>query len=133
MLDLDIDTIKKLGSLKTKNGDKLYLIARFIEEKYQYAIQPNYWEDKFEPLEKNEKIFYKIWLWLSYIEWESLVKPIVEFESVYGKERKKELISYIETEEEYIEELESYYSVDGSAGERLLNWAKKELITTNNK
>jgi hypothetical protein len=40
-------------------------------------------------MDTNERIFYKVWLWINYVEWENLVKPIPEFENVFGLKKRK--------------------------------------------
>lgn len=128
MLDLDKAIIKRLENPKVKVEDKLYLIARCIEEKHQFVKQPNYWEDKFSSMNVEEKVFYKLWLWLSYVEWELLVAPIEEFDSIFGKEAKNDLLSYLANEERKSEEdLNQFYTLGGKAGEILLMWGLEKL------
>jgi hypothetical protein len=42
MINFDIKTIKILNNPEKKIQDKLFLFARFIEEKYHFENQPDY-------------------------------------------------------------------------------------------
>ena len=130
MLKFDDGTIKRLQSPKTKTEDKLYLISRYIEEKYGFTYQPNYWDNKFDLLNDEERVFYKVWLWICYAEWESLVSPISEFDEVFGEEKRRELLEYLENEKIAPDNLESHYTLDGAAGKILLDWGLENLNTT---
>ncbi|MEO1515041.1 MAG: hypothetical protein AAFV95_08505 [Bacteroidota bacterium] len=133
MLSLDNKSQERLKSPRTKTEDKLYLMARHIEEKYQLYPQPNHWEDAFGKLTREEQVFYKLWLWLCYVEWESLVAPIAEFEEVYGLARKQELLGHLSAEQSAGENIYAYYQLDGLAGVCLLEWGMANLLQQLNK
>ncbi|WP_028982079.1 hypothetical protein [Sporocytophaga myxococcoides] len=128
MIEFDTKTLERLKNPKTKVEDKLFLFARNIEEKNKFEIQPNYWEDAFELMESKERIFYKVWLWMNYVEWESFVRPIPEFKCVFGVDKEYELNKCLEDEIE-LDNLYKFYTLGGKAGEILLDWAIKELQT----
>ena len=132
MLNFDEGTIKRLKSSKTKINDKLYLISRYIEEKYRLDTQSNYWDDVFDSLDKEDKIFYKVWLWICYAEWENLVAPVGEFDEVFGEEKRNSLLTYLENGNNDSDDLESYYTLNGEAGRILLDWGLEKLKTTYN-
>ncbi|MEO1628901.1 MAG: hypothetical protein AAFV25_27385 [Bacteroidota bacterium] len=133
MLSLDNKSQERLKSPRTKTEDKLYLVARHLEEKYQLHPQPNHWEDAFGKLTREERVFYKLWLWLCYVEWESLVAPIAEFEEVYGLERRQELLAHLSAEQPTGENIYAYYQLDGLAGVCLLEWGMANLLQQSNK
>ena len=130
MLNFDQE---KLKDTNTQVSDKLYLISRYMEEKYGFVVQPNHWDDVFESMDKEDSIFYRIWLWMGYAEWETLLKPISGFEEVFGAEKRMKLLTYLENKDSASADLETYYSFDGEAGKILLNWGLENLKTTYNK
>lgn len=132
MLMFDKNSEKRLINPRTKIEDKLFIISRYIEEKNSFKTQVNYWEDKFKNMNANERIFYKLWLWLNYVESESLVMPITEFHLIYGEKRKMELESYLVPSSSKEYEMEEFYKLNGGAGKILFNWAMKELIASFN-
>ena len=131
MIEFDNKTIEKIKNPKTKVGDKLYLFARYIEEKNKFESQPNYWEDKFESMEPEERIFYKVWLWMNYVGWEDLVPPIPEFKHVFGVEKEYELNKCLEDNIDLDNQYEFY--TEEKADAILLDWAIKEVQTNYNK
>ncbi len=130
MLDFDKETIKRLKDSSTKVEDKLYIVARHIEEKYQFLSTPNHWEDVFNPLAKEDRIFYKVWLWMCYAEYENLVPPVPEFEEVFGIEKREKLLTYLENDNNGPRVLESKDTLNGAAGGMLLNWGLEKIKTT---
>ncbi len=127
MLFFDSPTLEKLKSPKAKIGDKLFLIARYIEEKYQFINQPNHWEDVFDSMDDLDKIFYKTWLWMCYAEWENLDQPIEEFDKVFGIEERERLVIYLKSRNDELGDLETFYTLDGEAGKKLLSWAMENF------
>ncbi|BDD03918.1 hypothetical protein [Aureibacter tunicatorum] len=132
MLNFDEGTIKRIKSSNTKTGDKLYLISRYIEEEYRFETKPNHWDLVFDSLDKEDRIFYKVWLWICYVEWENLVSPISEFDEVFGDEKRNRLLTYLENDNNDSDDLESYFTLDGEAGRILLDWGLEKLKTTYN-
>jgi len=64
----------------------LFRIARYIEEKNQISGNLNYWDTDLNSLDIQDKLFYKSWLWLSYMEAEdTILKPIDEIAEVFGE------------------------------------------------
>lgn len=127
MLEFDDKTIQRLKNPKTKTGDKLYLFARFIEEKNEIKTQPNYWDSALKLSNAKEDIYYKVWLWMNYVEWETLVAPNSAFAHVFGKDKASLLERYVNKNLDQ-EDLETFYTLDGKAGTILLKWAMKEWI-----
>lgn len=131
MIEFDIKTIERLKNPKVKTDDKLFLFARYIEEKNGFELQPYYWENKFELMELKERIYYKVWLWMNYIEFENLVRPIPEFEYVFGVDKVHKLKAYLDRQTES-DNLEEFYTLSGEGGTILFKWAIKELETNYN-
>ncbi|NLR94644.1 hypothetical protein [Flammeovirga agarivorans] len=131
MLEFNTATKEKLINSKIKNEEKLYLISRYIEEKYCFQIQPNHWDDKFDNLLEVERIYYRTWLWLCYAEWENLVVPVPEFEVIYGSVQMSNLTKYIKSNKDN-QEIDKIYSLDGKAGIVLLEWGLENLQTIYN-
>lgn len=121
-LFFDKGTIGKLKNPKIKTETKLYFIVRYIEVKHQLATQLDYWDSLLDPWPENEKIFYKLWLWIAYAEWEGLTSPIKEFDLVYGVDKRKELEYYLKEKDSESDELDSFYSFEGEASDILLEW-----------
>ncbi len=135
MLHIAPEILQTLISSKKKTEDKLWLIFRAIEEENkdeQPLSQWNYWEiDQKVNMIYEQRIFYKFYSWLAYVEWENLVKPpepIEEFDQVFGNKRAQQLISYLNTPEIEIQDLGKFYQLDSKAGSILLTWALNNLI-----
>ncbi|MEH0153256.1 hypothetical protein V6R21_04680 [Limibacter armeniacum] len=125
---MDKASKERLYSQRVKTSDKLYLIARYIEEKYQFEHQPNHWDSTLEGMEQKESVFYKVWLWLNYVEYEGLVRPVKEFIEVFGEEKNRSLSEGLAQQQLNTTDLENFYTLEGEAGKVLLKWGIKEVI-----
>jgi len=129
MIELDVKSKIRIESPKVAIRDKLYLLSRYVEEKYQLGTTPMYWEDQFPGMKEEDRVFYKAWLWLSYINWESIVPAIAESEVVFGKELTLKLNHLDQNRYANSEAVEKFLKVDAEAGRILLDWATKNLIS----
>ncbi|PWJ37868.1 hypothetical protein [Sediminitomix flava] len=129
MVKLDIKSKNRIDNNKVKISDKLFLVARYVEEKYGIITPPNYWDDAFSKFKQDDKTYYRNWLWICYVEWESLIPPIEETEVVFGKELADRLNYLDKNDWKDCEDVEEFLDIDGKGGETLLEWAKKHLIS----
>ena len=130
MIRLDIKSKNRIDNNKLKISDKLFLIARYVEEKYGIMTPSHYWDDAFSKFKQDDKIYYKNWLWICYVEWESVVPPIEETEAVYGKELIDRLNNLQKHNWKNSEDIERFLDIEGKGGEMLLEWARKNLISS---
>ena len=135
MLHVAPEILQTLICSRKKTEDKIWLIFRAIEEENKDKLalsQWNYWEiDQKMNMIYEQRIFYKLYSWLVYVEWEGLVKPpepIEEFDQVFGNKRAQKLICYLNTPEVEIQGLDKFYQLDNKAGIILLTWALNNLV-----
>jgi len=115
--------------LSSKNQEViLHRITRFIEETFLTGGELNYWEIGVDRFPDNYRIFYKVNGFLNYMELENFqVKPIPEFETVFGKEFEKSLIKSQMACDNKRFELSKKFRTDNHAGKILIEWAKENL------
>lgn len=106
----------------------LFRIARYIEEKNQISGNLNYWDTDLNSLDIQDKLFYKSWLWLSYMEAEdTILKPIDEIAEVFG-EHIFQSISVLSSKFDCENDLEEeQIRLKGTIGKALLDWAKDHI------
>lgn len=106
----------------------LFRIARFIEEEYELQGARNYWDERLIELPETERVFYKIWAWLSYIENEYVIPGILkEISEVFGEETYTQLLEISQKSHEQLIECIAYLKLSGPLGEQLLNWLQEKL------
>lgn len=107
----------------------LFRITRYIEENNELGGQQNYWDSSLDSIDPNERIFYRNWHWLNYLELEAarLIKPPEEFKKIYGSEKENNILRLLNTEDDEAENELLKLRLSGPYGQVLLNWAKQNI------
>lgn len=106
--------LEKIIQSSKKTGTILERIGLYIEQKNNISGSFNYWDSTINDAiaSAHERLFYKCWLWLSYIEFERLMAaPPKELAGVFGNFE-------ISTYNHHLKE---------EMTEKLLSWAKVNL------
>ena len=127
LVDLGPNEMLKIENPKVEVYSKLWLISLAVEEKYKGQIPACYWEPINETITNEIIIFYRVWLWLCYIDWEDLVPSIEECYHIFDPEKLLEFDKYLAGQRGDTD-LEQYFSTDHDAGTLLLDWAKRNLL-----
>lgn len=103
----------------------LFRLVRYIEEAYKLGGDLNHWDSQVDELDERAQIFYRSWLWLSYLENEqTLLNPIPEASQVLGKEICAEIERCISLDDLHNKLLLKRLAIEDDGGKLLLAWAK---------
>lgn len=131
---MNVNYLEIVNSIKRKTSDIetiLSSIARYIEENNNITEELNYWDNEVNMFSYHERVFYKVWSWLSYIELESFIKPVQEYRVVFGEKKEKLILNSLELSDEKKSQITEELLLKNGTGKKLLDWFELSVAQQN--